>query len=75
MSKVRNMVRTIAKPGTEEFDLPKGWKLSQTHFLGITNDEERKVMGFGYKILYVLVPDFPEVVPAQRGRPPLVKNE
>jgi hypothetical protein len=57
MSKIHNMVRTIGKPGTEEFDLPKGWEIAQVVNLGPTTDEERKIVGAGYKILYVLVPE------------------
>jgi hypothetical protein len=70
MSKIHNMVRTIGKPGTEEFDLPKGWEIGNVVFLGATTDGEAKIMGAGYKILYVLVPEKELRGP---GRPP--KNE
>jgi hypothetical protein len=70
MSKIHNMVRTIGAPGTEEFDLPKGWELSQIVNLGAVTDDERKIVGAGYKILYVLVPEKELRGP---GRPP--KNE
>jgi hypothetical protein len=71
MSKIHNIIHTIGRPGTEEFDLPKGWGVGHVLFLGATTEDERKVVGAGYKILYVLVPIVDEVRPAGRpGRPP-----
>ena len=63
------MIRTLGMPGSEEFDLPTGWKLYNTVYLGPTNDQE-KAAGF-FKVLYVLVPVVDEV--RKMGRP--VKNE
>jgi hypothetical protein len=69
MSKIHNMIRTIGAPGSEEFELPEGWKVGNVVYLGPTNDQERAA-GF-FKILYVLEPVVAEVRKA--GRPP--KNE
>ena len=64
--KIHNMIRTLGMPGSEEFDLPTGWELKETVYLGPTNDQEKQA-GF-FKVLYVLVPVTPKV-----GRP--AKNE
>jgi hypothetical protein len=72
MSKIHNMVRTIGRPGTEEFDLPKGWKISHVVPLGETKEQARAIGT--YIILYVLVPDNDAPVePVRRGRPPSTK--
>jgi hypothetical protein len=70
MSKIHNMVRTIGQPGSEEFDLPKGWTLYETVYLGPA-DKSEQAAGF-FKVLYVLVPEVIEpVVEVRRGRPPV----
>jgi hypothetical protein len=51
---VHNMIRTIGLPGSEEFELPTGWQLHETLYLGPTNDQEKAAGAF--KVLYVLVP-------------------
>jgi hypothetical protein len=75
MSKIHNMIRTIGQPGSEEFDLPAGWEVSNVVVLGQTTPDEQSQIGAGWKILYVLVPIVDEVrsVAAKLGRPP--KNE
>jgi hypothetical protein len=60
--KIHNMIRTLGLPGSEEFDLPKGWVLHETVYLGPTNDQEKAAGAF--KVLYVLVPETPKA-----GRP------
>jgi hypothetical protein len=72
MSKIHNMIRTIGQPGSEEFDLPKGWQLGKVVYLGAASPSE-VAAGF-YKVLYVLIPELPTIAgeaPARRGRPPV----
>jgi hypothetical protein len=70
------MIRTIGQPGSEEFDLPKGWQLGKVVYLGAASPSE-VAAGF-YKVLYVLVPEAEVIAldktiepPARRGRPPV----
>jgi hypothetical protein len=67
MSKIHNMIRTIGQPGSEEFDLPKGWQLDKVVYLGAASPSE-VAAGF-YKVLYVLVPEvvLPEPLVYQHG--------
>jgi len=67
MSKVHNMIRVVGQPGSEEFEVPAGFKVLSASVLGATSPEEQTRVGVGYKVLYVLVPIVNEV--RQVGRP------